>query len=314
MELDGECTYGRFYVIKPLAAADPELSLPNSSLDDCCGDFSFKVLADASDSDEFKNDKTRVHKYFDSLLVSSVDIVLLKWNGTVYDEVKNLNSDDYGKYYAYGFFTNDAGESFVGYELDWRLVLLDADLGEGSYKVRFDITTVLEEESSIYSDEYCLKKYSEARADGTMKIEYYLNGLIGDSLKDEAIRDYGELNWYNSIRVPGWFGFPKSEYSKEYTQYDSGSREWTKDEQEPEFSMTIKRVSATIHNLMRTDVAQADTVLVTDYNSNNPETWIRKSVQLTGGYAPDWAIMQSELAGVNLKFRQRINNLRKNRQ
>lgn len=312
MDLDGECTYGRFYLVKSAVPSTPSLDVAASTTVDCCGDFSLKVLADTEDDDEFKNDRTTFHKYYNSLVVDTALMELHKWNGSEYEKVADLDNDDYGTYYQYGFFTNDASESFVGYEVDWRLVLDEFEAG--SYKIKLNVHTVLDEEFSVYSDEYCLKKYSAARANGTMKIEYYLNGIIGDSNNDEIVRDYGTLNWYNSVRIPGWFGFPKSEYSKEYTQYDTGSREWVKDEQEPEFLMTVKRVSAIVHNIMRTDVAQADTVLVTDYNSNNPETWIQKSVQLTGGYSPEWHIMKSELAGVNLKFRQRINNLRKNRQ
>lgn len=312
MAVDGEATTQRVYLIgtdpKPI---DTTIAVPASQLKDCCGAFSVKVLADLSDDDEFKNDRTGLLWWF-SDIISTATMELLKWDGSDYTAVDDLDNNDNGIYYALGFFVNDAGEKFVGYQIDWRKVLDSFDAG--SYKVKLTVTPLVGSEFTILTSEYCLKAYSETLANKTIKIEYYLNGIMGVNETDDIIRDYGTLNWYNSLRLPGWFGFPKSNYSKDYVIYDNGSRQWVKDEQEQEFAMVIKRIPNILHEIMRTDVMQADTILVTDYNANNPGTFIQKSIQLTGDYAPQWHIMQSKLAGVDLKFRLGTNNLRKNRQ
>lgn len=312
MALDGDISSQRVYFIPSAAIPTAtELDIPASVTRDCCGAYSFKVLADTSDDDEFKNDVTGFLWWYNEM-VDTATMKLLKWDGTTYTEEATLSDDTYGTFYELGFFTNDAGENFVGYQLNWRTVL--TAFGAGSYKVKISIHAVTGETSDITSSEYCLKAYSANVADKTIKIEYYLNGILGVNEDDLLKRDYGDLNWYSSIRLPGWFGFPKSSYSKDYTQYVNGSRQWVQDEQEQEFSMIIKPVSSAVHELMRTDVMQADEILVTDYNANNPQSFIQKSIQLTGEYMPVWHPLRSKLASVELKFRSAINNLKKNRQ
>lgn len=309
-DVDGYCLTQEF----SLVAEDPDptgttLPVASSLLKDCCGANSLKVFADAANDDEFKTDTSSVMWWF-SPFVDDATMELMKWNGTDWEVATALNNDDYGTLTAYGDFVNNTGEKFVGYEINWALVMNAFD--PGSYKVRLTISSPFGS-STMDSAEYCLSAFSDVRANGTIRIEYYLNGIMGDNSNDLKTRDFGDLNLYNSLRLPGYFGFPNSKYEKNYTIYDNGSRQWTKDEQEPEYIMQIKRVPAAIHNLMRTDVAQADVILVTDYNRNNAEQWIQKSVQLTSGYPPDWKILRSKLAPVKLTFRAGINNLKKYR-
>ncbi len=88
---------------------------------------------------------------------------------------------------------------------------------------------------------------------------------------------------------------------------------WVKNEQLPQYQCELYALPATVHNILRTQVMQADRIVVTDYNANNAEVYISKDVIHEGNYAPEWQLLQSKLATVKLKFNQGYNNLRKKR-
>jgi len=309
LKIDGEAIKQVFYMIpkNPLPTT-PTIDLPASKLSDCCGDFSLKALADTGSSDQFKNDVSGFIWWFDPVIDTAL-LELYKFENGAWVKKDDLDSATYGTYYTYGFFTNDAGEKFVGYQLEWKEVLDAFDAG--SYKVACLVTSAIGGDATLYSYEYCLKQYTPDAANGTILIEYNINHLMGISTNDLVKKDFGTLNWYNSLRVPGYFGFPSSQYEKDYVQYENGQRVWVSDEQEPEYTLKTKPIPAFLHDILRTDVVQADVVLITDYNSKNAASWVQKAVQCTSGYEPDWKVLQSKLSKIELKFRQEYNNLKK---
>ena len=107
------------------------------------------------------------------------------------------------------------------------------------------------------------------------------------------------------------FGFPVSTYEQDLIQYQNGQRLYVEDEQEPEYVLKLVPTAAFIHTIMRTDVMQADTTLITDYNANNPELWVQKAVKKNSEYAPNWNKLTNKLASVEVKFIQEFNNLKK---
>jgi hypothetical protein len=308
---DGEAITQVFYLV----ASNPQptpivIDLPKSRLLDCCSKFAFKTLADTTSSDEFKNDVNGFLWWFPSV-VTSAELSLYKFDLAVNDYVVQaiLNNSTYGTNYTYGFFVNDNGEKFIGYKLNWKSVL--TAFGEGSYKVKCEFVSAIGGTSDVFSYEYCLKQYNADRANGTIKIEYFLNNILGISTDDYNTKDLGSLNWYNSIRLGGFFGFPTATYESDYIHYNNGQRQWVEDEQEPEFLMKLKPVAQFVHDLMRTDVMMADKVLVTDYNTNNSGKFIQKQVIKNSEYAPDWKPLQTKLASVEVKWKQEFNNLKK---
>jgi hypothetical protein len=68
-----------------------------------------------------------------------------------------------------------------------------------------------------------------------------------------------------------------------------------------------------LHNLLKTDVLQADRIIVTDYNKNNAEQFIDVCVRGNSDYEPQWNESRSKLASVELKFILEFNNYRKKR-
>jgi hypothetical protein len=142
-------------------------------------------------------------------------------------------------------------------------------------------------------------------------MEYYLNGIIGDSKFDELTTDYGTLNLYNSHRFDGYFMYQKSRYEKDYIRYENGLDEKVTDEQYPEYVLSLEPIPAFKHNRLRTDILQADTVLITDYNTRNFDKYYQKSVQVISEYAPEIIPLKTKCAPVKLNFKPGINNLKR---
>jgi hypothetical protein len=310
MAFDGECITELFYLI----ADDPTpatstLPIPNPRTKDCCDDFLLKVFGDINDADSFKNDVSGFLYVFKDVITTAT-LKLQKKTSCDYTDVVTLTNNDYGINYALGFYVNDNNENYRGYQLYWRNVLIFH--GPGEYRILVEYTSSVGGSATIASANYKLMPFSANRVNQTVKIEYWRNGQMGLSDNDKRTIDYATLNWYNSIRIPGFFGDIKSDYTDEKVIYENGQRLWVKDEQEPELTLSTKALPGFVHEFIRTDVLQADEIAITDYNSNNPNTYIQKLVHRSSSYAPDWH-RGTRLASVKVNFKQAYNNLKKRR-
>lgn len=309
MAIDGEAVKDLFYRIGESPIPETvDLDLP-SAINNCCNDFYLKVFAKTSGGDEYTDDKSGFIWWFSSA-VSAVVLTLYK-DGSV---VETLDNNDFGTFYEYGFFVNDDEQSFIGYQLNWVDVLNEH--GPGKYWVRCTPSSDIDGLVDGYLDSltYCLEVYTAESANGTVRLEYYLNGVMGLSIDDYKTVDFGELNWYNALRLPGWFfGSPKSTYEQSDVDMNSGQRLWVTNTQEPEYKLKLKPLPQIVHDILRTDFMQADQRLITDYNSMNALKVVRKEVKPNSEYAPKWENreMVNRVAPVELKFLQEYNNLRK---
>lgn len=307
--MDGECIKQDFYFIPEDFVPDPKkVEVPEFK--ECC--FELKVLASLGADDELKDDRTSELLWVNKDLVSGIVMRLQKEDSEgEFQSVYNLNDNVQGEFFSYRFFENDLGENFIGYQIYWKNVL--TNFGIGKYRVKFEITSVFGDNKETYGFEYCLEEYSPITAEGTIRIEFNNSGVFGN-IDDKKKNDFGELFWYNSLRLDGYFGFPKSTYELDYVQYNNGQRLYVKDEQEPEYILFLKPLPAFIHNYIRSTALQADQILITDYNSKNPDSYVQKAVILNGEYSPKWNIMKNRKASVEVSFRQEYNNLKKFRQ
>jgi len=285
---------------------DEETTVLDPKKLDCCSDLVWNVLADSTSAELLKNDQNSFLWWFNKYAVSTAVLSLVKSDGTEYVLTSNTT---YGTPYNYGFYTNGFREKLVGYLIDWRKVLLV--LGEDMYKVKCETTTIFGVTNTKYSENYCLKQYTVERANNTVRIEYYLKGIIGQNRFDDKSRDYGTLNWYNQYRFAGYFQYVKSDYKTEYIQYENGQREPVEDEQEPEYLLSIKPIPMFKHDVLRTDILQANDTIITDYNYKNIDNYFQKNVQKSSSYEPKWNALRTKLAGVELKFKQKNNRLKK---
>jgi hypothetical protein len=273
---------------------------------DCCSDFVWRVLADTGSSLDLKNDKTSFLNWYNKDVIATAVIKLVKPDLT---EVTLTGSTLYGTPYDYGFKVNTKGEKLVGYLVDWKKVL--TLFGEGIYTFKYYTTTIFGGSGSTTEKSYCLKQYTDARANGTTRIEYNLKGLIGDNKLDENMRDYADLDWYQQHRFDGVFYYNNSSYNTDEIQYKNGQIETVEDGQIPEYILDLKGIPAFKHDILRTDIYQANSILITDYNSRNFDNYFKKNVRKNGSYDPKWYPLKSDIAPVILKFKQGINNLRK---
>jgi len=155
--------------------------------------------------------------------------------------------------------------------------------------------------------------YTPDRANGTVRLSYIQNGIIGDIFDFKATKDFAALDWFNQIRIPAFFGNETATYEREFVEYTNRQRVWITDQQEKEFSLNTKRLPAIIHNVLKTEVLQADRIIVTDYNKNNADTFVDICVRGNSDYEPQWNESRSKLASVELKFILEYNTFRKKR-
>ena len=306
--IDGEVTSNQVYSILSnpvIASLTP--SIPANPFPGCCNDFVIKVLADST-GNVLSNDISGFYELFDPV-VTGVSMALQQYNGSSWVTKATLTDNTYGICYPFGGFQNSAGQNLVGYQINWANVI--SAIGTGSFRIQMTITVPVIGNQTLTSNEYCLQTYSPLLADGTVRLEWWNSGQIGDSVNDTNVRDFGSQSLYNSLRVRGYFGYPSSDYKTDETQLNNGQILFVEDEQTPIFSMELVMLPAFMHDILRTDFMQADSMCVTDYNKLNPINYAQKFLRKDSGYKPKWNILQSELASVELTFRQQNNRFRK---
>lgn len=293
-----------FYLLATGAPPDKVvLDIPDSTVADC--KICFNVLANRGGINHFKDDKRSFLLKFSTLTTAAV-LTLQKKTGGIFIDVQTLNDNSLGEFYSLGFIVDTKQRQYTGYVLYWRNVLLAYD--SGMYRVKTEdnnLFGVFER----FSDEYCLLEYTPARANGTVKIETTTSKLRGDINDVTDTIDFGN-GWYQSTRLCGIFGFDNSDYTEERTEYRNGQQKWVKDEQILKYTLKVLPISAEMHNFVKTDILQADEILITDYNKNNPNTHIQVNVNRDGNYSPKWQ-PKTKLAMVDINFKSAFNNLRK---
>ena len=303
MAYDGEAIKAVFTLVKENPnPTPPDLDILPNTYNKCCADELIHVFAHP-DGDEFKNDKTTVIKSY-SNAVTAVTMTLQEFTANTgwTDLVALTNSNTLGTYYPLGFVPNQ-----IAYTLDWFEVL-DFN-GIGSYRVRFDAVSYAGT-NTTYSDQYCLSIYNALAANGTVKIEWRLNGEFADPNNDKRTIDYATSNLYQQIRLHGIFGKPTSEKAEEFIRYQNGQELFVKSEQTPEYTLELKPQTPEMLKLIQYQLFQQDSLLITDYNRNNHYLWIQKEVKITSGYAPEWDFTVGK-ASVELKLTNTYNNFKR---
>ena len=317
----GEVQFRVFNRVADAIQTTTRLDIPAFQVTECC--FQLPVLAELVGTDEFKNDKHSILKRYDKNLfdsVSSVKIYIQKYeNGAFVDKVTPVD-DSNGEWYEYSTFTNSEQTLYyVGLIADWQKILIN--YGEGNYRFRFaetDYAAVVTE--SFYPFEFCLQQYNQYRADKTTRFTTYTKGYRGDYLDDKDIWDFtnvvsivGGEGWFQQMRLPNsFFGGNKSAYEREYVKYSNGQQVYLKDEQVENYTWYSGLYPAQLHNWIKTDILQSDSILVTDYNSNNPNLFNNKEVHPNSNYEPRWNYNNLK-AFVDVDFTQEFQNRRKKR-
>lgn len=316
----GTVLYGQNYLgsadfgLIPVNPVDEDtIVLPSANLD-CGSDLVWRVLADATSNDPLKNDITNFIEWYDKVGIVSAKVSLVESDGTKTD-LTGLST--YGTAYDYGFDimpgvnSNGNGEKAIGYYIEWKKVLTTK--GEGLYYLEFEGTTLFGATTTKKTPSFCLKQYSVERADGTVRIEYYLNGILGKNENDKKMRDYLQANWYNQHRFDGYFYSLGGQYKEEEIQYQNGFIQNVEHGVTPEFMLKLKPIPMFKHNILMLDILMADDRFITDYNTKNDANYFQKCVKRSSNYEPIKHPMQRQVSGVEIKFKQAFNNLNKYR-
>lgn len=299
---NGEAYKAVFDLIPTGIFKPPTIDYAQDVVNRCC--FVLPVIADQFSSDKYKNDQTSVYFGYSSVVVSVV-LKLMK-DGEI---VATLNTNALGTFYAFGF-QDDGIKKYIGYQLDWKLIL--AAHGAGEYQVRSDYTDVTAATGSDYWFKQCLYQYTLGRVDETVRLEFYHNGIIGDWIADTDLRSFKDLNWYNSVRIPKAMIYnERAEFESEEKQYNNGKLQDVKMDQEPLFDLIVEPMPADLHRYMRVEVLTGDRIIVTDYNARSPlRPFVDKELKFRGNYEPNWQGIYGR-STVLIGFKQRFNNLRK---
>lgn len=277
-----------------------------------CNDYVLNILADQTGTSS-QNDVSTVLWYFGSTTTAAT-LILYKWNGTSWVNQAAIDDNDYGTFSSFGTFVNKENQSFIYFQANWALI--QAAFGNGFFKVTVSYTDSILGNGTIDSYTFNLQLYSAARADGSIRLEYWLSGITEDITNDTLIKDYsdktaGAFTIYNNLRVKGWFGFPKSTYKSDTIEYDNGQEIWVEDRREPIYQCQIKMTQEFVHKIIRTDFMMADQLAITDYNSRNAEKYITKYVIKDSEYSPEYYPLLNISSPVLLKFKPQFNRSRK---
>lgn len=250
-------SYGSGNAGKILGPSLPEI--PVAEINDICiCDFiqcvyTEKVFASQAPNNEYwKNDKNEfLFKRF--VAGDTVDIELYK-DGV---KVADLDDNTLGEF-TNGFSSGSAEQQlYVGFLIFWELV--QAAHGNGSYQIKsqLDIVGV---KSTFTSRTFQLITYNDVAANNTVRIESTQNGnIIGSQF------DFTDLNWYQSLRLPGTFGSdsPVLE-TNDYVDSDHNSKQITAI-MKPQWFLKTGLINYEVGTKLLYNKLLANQILITDY-------------------------------------------------
>lgn len=271
---------------------------------DCC--YEYIALAElGSKTNELFNDKHSIIAFLNQSF-SSAELFITK-NGV--DTL--ITGNTVGTYYALGFYNTIYSEQSIGYQIDWHKVL--NLYGEGDYSFKIVGTLISGGTVEYKTFTFCLKKYTPYRADNTIVLNWLHNGNIGSPFNDKQRHDYGILNWNQSIRIGNsWFGGDKIKTQKDFVKYQTGEMVWLENSHVNEYDCYIGSAPSELHNFLQKSMLQSANITITDYNINNPNKHIERSVIHTGDYVPKWN-SNTLLASVDITFEQGYQNFNSKR-
>ena len=224
---------------------------------ECCGCAYIEQAFVKENGKAWETDKSTF--LFSKVITSDTIVAKLYKNGTFVMNVDNTIGQD---------FSNLPSELYVGYLVDWYMV--KALHGYGMYSIKVEHTNfgnMVTWDSHYYN----VVEYNECRAEDTVKIETYQTGEILDGFVYD--------NWYQSVRVKGFFGLPQKEFESE--NYQNSQRELTQiqDKITTNYRLILKNLPTNISNIITYQQTLANNTYITDYNSYNNEKFTQKQVQ-----------------------------------
>lgn len=284
--------------------------------------YDLKVFANPDNDLELENDKSDF-LYFGDPLVADIEFTLQKstdtCNSSAWEDVATITNSAYGQFFEYGKsldflnsdFTDEFNKKYTGLVLNWKRVL--TDFGTGLYRMKITYTDTSAVETVIYdSRKFCLYNYHCNLANKTVRIETVNIGLRGSMIDQLNYTDYS-TGWSGQIRLEGILRSRDSEYISEYSVYGTGQFNIQKpyiDEQKVKFTLSLKQIPGWMQWYVSTNILQADSIFVTDYNTANDRDLIRIPLIKDGAFSPTDNKLSNPLASVTIPMAYAKDNLR----
>lgn len=234
------------------------------------------------------------------------------------------------KWFPYGLapdfsgnpFTDDYGNQYKGALLQWLPIL--QTFGAGNYQMVVGYT-MTDGSTQTFTDNrvFCLRQYDCNAIDRSVRVEVWNIGIRGSLFNSNQWTDYGSaasLNnpaysgWYSQIRVSGIFYEVEFPQTREYNQYGDDVMNAKKPiilEANPKYILELAPIPGWMDWYFVINVSQADTILMTDYNSVNRNVLTLVPVIPDGSIKPKVDKLANPLAMVEIAFEYGQNNLRR---
>ncbi len=202
-------------------------------------------------------------------------------------------NNSYGILYNFGSIAGHP--TYKGLSVNWGAVLKAK--GEGCYRLKVDVSyktliwarnyfnepTLVTYTACAATPIFDLKEWDCKRAHGTAKFEIWNTGIIGDPYKDYFKHDLCGVLLFDSLRVRGFLGYPKSPtYKMDNNKWGppkQGKIERVRDEQIQQWEYKSGLLPEYIHTRFSTFAMMCDEMLGSDYNINNSDWTVkRKSI------------------------------------
>lgn len=284
------------------------VDIPEDTTIDCC--FCIPAFGNTGDDDDLLNDFHSFLWNFNSFITGAT-LHLQKWEGSGFVDKVALTDSSYGEFFSFGFKVIN-GDNLIGYRIDWRTVLADVALGVGSYRLRIELTDVLGTTSEKFSFAFNLKHYNAVLVNRSVRVEFTNNNFIGNWEDYTKKKNFSDLAWTNQVRLPcSIFGKETSTFETDEVQFADGFVRDLEDDQDPKYILDCDGLPFWLHRFMKVEAFQADTILMTDYNSRNAAgTFVELNVKRDGDYTPNYESNPAE-PSVSVQFKLRQNNLKK---
>ncbi len=195
---------------------------------------------------------------------------------------------------------NQFNQYIITYSSSWRDIF--NSFGNGKYQIKIVVDQLFGSDITDYSFEYNLLPYSDLLAHNTIRFDYY-----NSNVKEwRGLRvDYNPLTWQSQIRIPNsFFGFEKANYEREQIRWQSGVREWIKDERLDNYICELTNIDINVSKEVKEGILQSDDIYITDYNLNNPNTINNKLVVGSSSYEPEYNL-DNKIVSVSLTFEEK---------
>lgn len=312
MALRGESQKTCATLLETTEIIDPDISfLQDPITNDCCYDVvAFVNPGDISDL--ITNDRYHYNFRYNKNLVTSATMTLQKFVGGVWSNLTSLTNDTYGTFETYGNFESDVtNESYVGYLIEW--IKVQQLHGLGHYRVISEGTDIFANTGTLIGFSFCVKNWVAEQADGTVRLEWIHNKIIGNANDDLKFIDYTDLDFYQQFRIGNnsKFKWAGATLENESVWLQDGIEQDLTRKHNPNMLLTIGNAPSEIHELLLFDCFMSNVVQITDYNNlnfiRNSVSFFKKRVKLTGGYTiPDFG--RSQLASLDVELEAGINN------